>query len=484
MFESQLLIGGTFRGASGKATYDRKNPVNGNVASRTPAATLADADAAVAAAAAAFPAWAEMAPVERRKLLLKAADVMESHAQDFAARGVVETGGSGGWYHFNVGLAASMLREAASMTTQIGGEVIPSNVPGNIAMGIRQACGVVFGIAPWNAPVILGTRAVAMPLACGNTVVLKASESCPALHLLIGAVFNEAGFPPGVVNVISNAPADAPALVEHLIAHPAVRRINFTGSSAVGRIIARHAARHLKPVLLELGGKNPMVVLKDADLDEAIQAATFGSFFNQGQICMSTDRIIVDQAIADEFIEKLAAKAKSLKCCDPASGNSLFGAMVDPNAAQKVKHLIDDAVSKGAHLATGNYSIEGAIMQPAVVDKVTPAMSIYKEESFGPVVMVLRFADEEQAVALANDSEYGLSASVFSRDIARALGIAKRIESGICHINSSTVADEAQMPFGGVKSSGYGRFGGKAAIDEFTDLRWITIQTAHRHYPV
>ncbi|MGA8863196.1 MAG: aldehyde dehydrogenase [Gallionella sp.] len=484
MFESQLLIGETFRGASDKATYDRKNPVNGSVASRTPAATLADADAAVAAAAAAFPAWAAMAPVERRKLLLKAADVMEGHAQDFAARGVAETGGSGGWYHFNVGLAASMLREAASMTTQISGEVIPSNVPGNVAMGIRQPCGVVFGIAPWNAPVILGTRAVAMPLACGNTVVLKASESCPALHLLIGTVFQEAGFPAGVVNVISNAPADAPALVEHLIAHPAVRRINFTGSSAVGRIIAQHAARYLKPVLLELGGKNPMVVLKDADLDEAIQAATFGSFFNQGQICMSTDRIIVDQAIADEFTRKLAAKAKTLTCCDPATGSSLFGAMVDAKAAQKVKHLIDDAVSKGARLATGNYSIEGSIMQPAVVEGVTPAMDLYKEESFGPVVMVLRFADEEQAIALANDSEYGLSASVFSRDIARALGIAKQIESGICHINSSTVADEAQMPFGGVKSSGYGRFGGKAAIDEFTDLRWITIQTSHRHYPV
>jgi acyl-CoA reductase-like NAD-dependent aldehyde dehydrogenase len=484
MFEAQLLIGGASCGASGNATYDRINPVNGKVASRTPAVTLADADAAVKAAASAFPAWSEMAPVERRRLLLKAADVMESHAPDFAARGVAETGGSSGWYHFNVGLAASMLREAAAMTTQISGEVIPSNVPGNIAMGVRQPCGVVLGIAPWNAPVILGTRAVAMPLACGNTVVLKASEACPALHLLIGTVFQEAGFPAGVVNVISNAPADAPALVEHLIAHPAVRRINFTGSSAVGRIIAQHAARYLKPVLLELGGKNPMVVLKDADLDEAIQAATFGSFFNQGQICMSTDRIIVDQKIADEFIQKLAGKAKTLQCCDPASGSSLFGAMVDAKAAQKVKHLIDDAVSKGARLATGNYSIEGSIMQPVVVEGVTKEMAMYKEESFGPVVMVLKFADEEQAIAMANDSEYGLSASVFSRDIARALGIAKRIQSGICHINSSTVADEAQMPFGGTKSSGYGRFGGKAAINEFTELRWITIQTTHRHYPV
>lgn len=227
-----------------------------------------------------------------------------------------------------------------------------------------------------------------------------------------------------------------------------------------------------------------MVVLGDADLDEAIKAATFGSFFNQGQICMSTDRIIVDQKIADEFVNKLATKAKTLRCSDPASGNSLFGAMVDTKAAQKIKHLLDDAISKGARLATGDYSIEGSIVQPVVVDGVKPDMAIYTEESFGPVVMVLRFSDEEQAIALANDSEYGLSASVFSRDIARSLGVARRIESGICHINSSTVADEAQMPFGGMKGSGYGRFGGKAAIDEFTDLRWITIQTSPRHYPV
>ncbi len=484
MFEAQLLIGGTACAASNKATHDRINPVNGKIASRCPAATLQDADTAVAAAAAAFPEWAEMAPVERRRLLLKAADVMESHAKDFVARGIAEVGGSAGWYHFNVGLAAAMLREAASMTTQINGEVIQSNVPGNIAMALRQPCGVILGIAPWNAPVILGTRAVAMALACGNTVVLKGSEICPALHLLIGTVFQEAGFPPGVVNVLINAPADAPAFVERLIANPAVRRINFTGSTAVGRIIAQQAARHLKPVLLELGGKNPMIVLEDADLDEAVEAAAFGSFFNQGQICMSTDRIIVDQKIADKFVQKLTVKANSLRAGDPELGESLFGSMVDAKAALRVKHLIDDAVSKGAHLVTGNYDIEGSIMQAVVMDGVTPQMSMYNEESFGPVVSVVRFETDEEAIALANDSEYGLSSSVFSADIARALSVAKRIESGICHINSSTVHDEAHMPFGGVKSSGYGRFGGRTAIDQFTELRWITIQTSSRHYPV
>ncbi|SCK30107.1 aldehyde dehydrogenase [Vogesella sp. LIG4] len=484
MFETGLLIGGQQHAATGQACFERINPNSGEVASRAAAASLQDADAAVAAAQQAFPAWSATLPGERRRLLLKAAEVMESRPQDFIARGVAEAGGVPGWYGFNVMLAANMLREAAAMTTQIGGELIPSDVPGSVAMGVRQACGVVLGIAPWNAPVILGTRALAMPLACGNTVVLKASELCPALHSLIGTVFEEAGFPAGVVNVISNAPADAPAIVERLIANPAVRRVNFTGSTRVGRIVGELAARHLKPALLELGGKNPLLVLDDADLDAAVEAAAFGAFFNQGQICMSTERIIVDAKVADLFVEKLVHKASQLSAGKPGAPGAVLGGMVDPLAASRVAELVADAVAKGARLPGGPLRLDGNIMQPAVVDGVTPAMALYREESFGPVVAVLRVNNEDEAVQLANDSEYGLSAAVFSRDIARALAVARRIESGICHINGPTVHDEAQMPFGGVKASGYGRFGGKAAITEFTELRWITIQTGPRHYPI
>jgi acyl-CoA reductase-like NAD-dependent aldehyde dehydrogenase len=484
MFDSQLLIGGQARAAENNASYLRRNPGNGEVASQSAAASLNDADAAVAAAQAAFPAWSAMLPGERRGLLLKAAEVMEARTEDFIARGVAEAGGMPGWYGFNVMLAANMLREAAAMTTQIAGEVIPSDVPGSLAMGVRQACGVVLGIAPWNAPVILGTRAVAMPLACGNTVVLKASEACPALHSLIGEVFQQAGFPAGVVNVITNAPDDAPALVERLIANPAVRRVNFTGSTRVGRIVAQHAARHLKPALLELGGKNPLIVLDDADLDAAVDAAAFGAFFNQGQICMSTERILVDAKVADLFIEKLAHKANTLRAGQPGEAGAILGGMVDPLAAARVRQLVDDAVAKGARLPTGAFRASGNVVQPAVVDGVTPEMALYSEESFGPVVAILRVQNEDEAVKLANDSEYGLSSAVFSRDITRALAVARRIESGICHINGPTVHDEAQMPFGGVKASGYGRFGGKAAIAEFTELRWITVQTGPRHYPV
>ena len=480
MIYTDLLIGGQARAASNGASFDRYDPSTGEVATRAAAATLDDVDAAIAAARDAFPAWSAMSPGARRTLLLAAADKMEALRDRFVGTAVTEAGGAPVWYNFNVTLAGNMLREAAAMTTQISGEVIPSDMPGSLAMGVRQACGVVVGIAPWNAPIILGTRAVAMPLACGNTVILKASELCPALHRLIAQVFVEAGFPPGVVNFIANAPDDAPQVVERLIAHPAVRRINFTGSTKVGRIIAQHAARYLKPVLLELGGKNPVVVLDDADLDAAVEAAAFSAFFNQGQICMSADRILVDRKVAPAFIEKLAAKTASLRA---AKSDAPLAGMIDPAAAARVDAMLQDARERGASvMQTGG--LEGNILQPAIVDNVTPDMRVYQEESFGPIVSVLRFDSDEEAIRLANDSEYGLSSAVFSRDIGRAMAVAQRIESGICHINGPTVHDEAQMPFGGVKGSGYGRFGGKAAIAEFTDLRWITVQTGPRHFPI
>jgi acyl-CoA reductase-like NAD-dependent aldehyde dehydrogenase len=478
----QLLIRDRDSEASDGRTFERLNPITGEVASRAAAATVADAEAACDAAREAFPAWSELGPNARRAYLAKAADLMDQRVAEFTELMMTETGATAGWAGFNVKLAASMLREAAAMTTQITGEVIPSDKPGCIAMAVRQAAGVVVGIAPWNAPVILGVRAVALPLACGNTVVLKASEICPGTHRLIGEILREAGLPTGVVNVVTNAPADAAKVVEALIAHPAVKRVNFTGSTRVGRIIAETAGRHLKPVLLELGGKAPLIVLDDADLDAAVNAAAFGAFMNQGQICMSTERIIVDDSIADEFVRRFAAKAKSLPAGDPRTGNVVLGSVVSREAVQCISGLVENAVQKGATLVAGG-SVDGTVMSATVLDRITPDHRIYAEESFGPVVCVVRVKGDEEAIRIANDTEYGLSASVFSRDIARALKVAKRIESGMCHINGATVHDEAQMPFGGVKGSGYGRFGGKAGIAEFTDLRWITIETGPQHFP-
>jgi acyl-CoA reductase-like NAD-dependent aldehyde dehydrogenase/ABC-type branched-subunit amino acid transport system ATPase component len=477
-----LLIGGKDQPASDLRTFQRLNPIGGEIASIVAAASVGDAMRAADAAAAAFPAWSQLGPSERRHRLNAAADILARRAGEFAALMVAETGATAGWAGFNVHLAEGMLREAAAMTTQVSGEVIPTDVPGNLAMAFRQPVGVVLGIAPWNAPVILGVRAVAMPLACGNTVVLKASEMSPGVHRLIGSCLAEAGLGDGVVNVVTNAPEDAQAVVEALIAHPAVRRVNFTGSTRVGRLIALACAKHLKRVLLELGGKAPLVILDDADLDAAVNAAAFGAFMNQGQICMSTERIVVDDKVADAFVAKFAAKAKSLPYGDPRKGNVVLGSLVSSAACDRVGGLIDDAVAKGAVIAAGRRGT-GTIMPATIVDHVTPAMRIYGEESFGPVVTVVRVSGVDEAVRVANDTEYGLSSAVFGRDVARAIGVARRIEAGICHVNAPTVHDEPQMPFGGTKASGYGRFGGKAAIDEFTELRWITVQTGPRHYP-
>jgi acyl-CoA reductase-like NAD-dependent aldehyde dehydrogenase len=483
MFETLLLIDNRDVQALGGAMFERHNPLDGTVATRAAAATVADAIAAVDAARAALPAWAALGPSARRALLLRAAEALAARTGEFVAAMAQETGSAKAWAGFNVELAAGMLREAAALTTQVAGEVIPSDQPGCLAMAVRRPAGVVLGIAPWNAPVILGIRAIATPLACGNTVVLKASETCPATHRLIGEVMREAGLPPGVVNVLTHAPADAATIVAALIAHPAVRRINFTGSTRVGRLIAKLAAEQLKPVLLELGGKAPLIVLDDADLDAAVAAAAFGAYMNSGQICMSTERIIVDEKIADEFMARFNRKIASLVAGDPALGRTPLGSMVDPRAAARIRELLDEAVSKGARLHEAAPA-RGTLLSAAVLDRVTPAMRIYAEESFGPVTTVVRAENEAAAVRLANDTEYGLSSAVFGRDLARALRVAEQLETGMCHINGATVHDEAQMPFGGTKASGYGRFGGRAGIAEFTELRWITIATQAQHYPI
>jgi len=480
----QLLIGGRWTDASSGATYEKANPYTGEPAGSTAAATREDARAAVDAAHEAFRDWAAQPPERRAEVLRRASEILMERQQDIAAIVTEETGGTFGWGMFNVELGAGMLafnaEQADALSTP---ETIPSHIPGKEARAVRQAVGVVVGIAPWNAPVILGVRAIAAPLAYGNTVVLKASEECPRTHAAIIHALEDAGAPPGVVNLITNDPADAADVVDELIAHPAVRRVNFTGSTRVGRIVAENAARHLKRVLLELGGKAPMVVLADADLDRAVAAANFGSFMHQGQICMSTERIVIDQQVADEFAERLGEKAGAMTVGDPRDPGTQIGPLVNQSAMERVTELVEDAVAKGARVVTGGKA-DGPCFQPTVLAGVTPEMRIYAEESFGPVVSIVPVDGVEDAIRTANDTEYGLSSAVFSGDLDTAMEVARRLETGMCHINDTTVHDEPQMPFGGVKDSGWGRFGGNAAIDEFTELRWITVQQEPREYPI
>ena len=479
----QLLIDGHWRDAASGATHDVVNSYTREAVTTQAAAGAADVDAAVSAAAAAFPAWSALPGAERGALLSKAGDILESRGEQIAAAVSEETAGTFGWGMFNVGLAAGMFRAAGEVAQQPMEEEVASAIPGLRSRAVHQPVGVCVGIAPWNAPVILGTRAVVWALALGNTVVLKASEQSPRVHGAIVAALVDAGIPAGVVNLITNDPGDAAGVVGALIEHPATAHINFTGSTGVGRIIAEKAAPLFKRTLLELGGKAPFLVLDDADLEAAAQAATFGAFMHSGQICMSTERIIVDRSVQDALLEKLAARAEALTTGSPFEQTTMVGPVVTEASSHHVGELVDDARQHGAAIVTGGEG-EGALLSPTVVAGVTPQMRLYSEESFGPVVAVITADGVDDAVRLANDTEYGLSAAVFGRDIERAQSVAARIHSGICHINGATVHDEPTAPFGGVKASGWGRFGSGQVLHEFTTTRWITVSEEPRHYPI
>ncbi len=427
------------------------------------------------AAAAAFGEWSATPPAQRAAILSRAADLIETRVTDLAALAAAEVGAAHDWTAFNVRLAGAILRQSATLPAAMADRM---HEAGDVRSLVRRRpAGVVLGIAPWNAPVTLAARAIAAPLACGNSAVLKASELCPRTHALVADVLHDAGVPQGALGLVLHAPHEAEAVVETLIAHPAVRRVNFTGSTRVGQRIAAACARHLKPSVLELSGKAPLIVLDDADLDAAAQAAAFGAFFNQGQICMSTERVIVLDAVADAFVARLTAIAADLRAGRPGTEGARLGTLISADAAARVRGLIDDAIARGATLLAGG-AVDGAVMQPAVVDHVSPAMRLYHEESFGPVASVIRVTDIDEAVSVANDTDYGLAAAVFGRDEARALAVADRIESGICHVNGPTVYDDPALPFGGLKASGWGRIGGSASIEAFTELRWIA-----RHDP-
>ncbi|WP_460062450.1 aldehyde dehydrogenase family protein [Streptomyces sp. YKOK-I1] len=479
-----LLIGGKeIPAASGRTTAD-PNPWTGEVFASVAAAGPEDVRAAVDAADAAFAEWAALAPFARRKIFADAATLMEQRVELAVEAMAGEAGGTRLWSMFNVMVAANFLREAAAAITAPRGDVLTTQEAGGLSLAVREPLGVVAAFAPWNAPVILGTRAVAAALAAGNTVVVKASEDAPiACALLVADVLREAGLPDGVLNVITNDKADAAEIAETLIADPRVRAVNFTGSTGVGRIIGTLAARHLKPAVLELGGKNSVVVLEDADLDHAVNAAAFAAFMNSGQICMCADRILVHASLAEEFTRRFTAKVAALPSGDPGLPATVVGPLVDQAAAQRVAGLVADARARGARVLTGGGAPEGALYPATVLTDVPEDAALHHTEAFGPVVVIRSFEDDDEAVALANDTEHGLSCGVITENATHGLKVARRIRTGIVHVGDQSVGDEPQAPFGGFAASGYGRFGGRWGIESFSNTRWVTVSTEQPHYP-
>jgi acyl-CoA reductase-like NAD-dependent aldehyde dehydrogenase len=466
-------------------TFDVYESTTGDVVHSAPAASAEQAVAAVESADRAFETWRDSTPIERRSILNKAVEILQKRKDELVDAMVRETGAKPSWCAFNVKVGIEFVMEGAGMVTQIKGDILPSNDKGMLAFVFKEPVGVVLGIAPWNAPIILSIRSFITPIVCGNTAILKASESSPYTQYLVADCFRQAGLPAGVLNFICCPRNSAAAVTEAMVAHDAVTRVNFTGSTAVGRIIGNMCARYMKPVVLELGGKAPMVVLKDANLEEAVKAAAFGAMMHQGQICMSTERVIVHRSVAEKFKQLFQAKINSLYSADPKQDpKAPIGSLITQAAGNRVRGLLEDALSKGASVLGGKLEIKGSISQPIALTNVNKSMDIYYQESFGPTVAVYEFDTNEEAIKLANDTEYGLVSSVYSDDIPEALAVARRIKSGSCHINGPTVHDEPHLPLGGQKSSGYGRFGGLACINEFTEERVVTIGRHGHHYPV
>ena len=477
------LIGGEWADADSGRTFDDINPYTGEVYARIPASGATDAQRAIDAAERAFPAWAKVGARARQALFLKAADIVERRADELVSIMAQESGASNAFSRFQIQWSVGLLRQAAGYPYLSGGEIVPSDTAGVFAMAIRKPLGVVAGISPWNGALALGMRTVVCPLACGNTVVLKPSEDAPVCAgLVIGEILHEAGFPAGVVNVVTHAPGEVGPIADPLFESRAVRAYNFTGSSTTGALLAARAGQHLKRIALELGGYNPMLVLHDADLAYSVDTAIFAAFFHQGQICMNTRKILVARPLFDDFLERFAARAATLRAGDPTNPATKIGPLINDQAVAKVQAGIARAVALGARIVAGGGN-DGRCFEPTVLVDVPVNAPLYCEEVFGPVVVIEPFDDEQDAVHKANGSNYGLSVSIMSRDVWRAITLGGQIQAGMVNVNGPTMGGEPQIPFGGVKDSGWARFG-RWAIDIFSDLNLVTVSQQQRQYPL
>ncbi|MFD1702559.1 aldehyde dehydrogenase family protein [Methylopila henanensis] len=475
----KLFIGGEWVASSRNIVADSFNPADGALFARTQQAGRDEVVGAIDAAHKAFEAWGASLASEREKILLKTAEVIERRTPEIRDMLIDECGSVFNKALWEISYVTDCLVSAAGDVRHVMGETMPVTQPGQISMSVRRPLGVVAGIAPFNSPFLLSMKKIAFALAAGNTFVLKPSEETPISGALIADIFDEAGLPAGVLNVVPGVPAEVGELI---MADPRVKLVTFTGSTRTGRKLAVEAAKHLKKFTLEMGGKSPLIVLKDADLDYAVDAAAFGVFLHQGQVCMANSKIMVEAPIFEVFKERFVAKAKTVPVGHPRETTSVIGPLIRDGQVSFIDGQLEDARAKGAKVETGG-GHEGRYFEPTVLSGVTPEMRIYHEESFGPVVSLIRVEDSEEALRIANDTEYGLSAAVITNDLQKAMDLSMRLESGMVHVNDCTITDEPHVPFGGVKNSGFGREGGRSSWEELTEQKWITIQLGKREFP-
>jgi acyl-CoA reductase-like NAD-dependent aldehyde dehydrogenase len=480
---ADLFIGGSWVPAVSGRRFDDFDPWDRSVFASVASGDAEDARLAVEAAQAAFPVWSSWSPSSRQQVFLRAAQLLAARAAAVVDLLAAETGCGIVFARIQIDFCLALLRQAAALPYASPGHLVPSDIAGTQALAVRRPVGVVAAIAPWNAALVLAGRAVVGPLALGNTVVLKPSEESP----LTGGTFwasllAEAGLPDGALNVVTHAPGEASMIASELVSHPLVRRVSFTGSTGTGRRLAESAARHLKRSVLQLSGSNPLLVLADASLPLAVTAATFGAFVHQGEVCMCVRRIIVDRSVASPFISGFVDRVAGLPVGDPRDPATVVGPLINEWAHALISRRVSEAVSLGATVLTGGSAV-GPCYRPTVLTDVPPAAEIAFEETFGPVALIEVVDGPDEAVARANASRFGLTAGIISADVYRSLGLAQQLSAGIVHVNDQTVNDEPQMPFGGLKDSGWGRFGLGFTAEEFTDQQWITLRDSPRSYP-
>jgi aldehyde dehydrogenase (NAD+) len=475
---TQQYINGEWRMGTGNSMLENRNPYTGEVLYTYRSASRQDVDDAYQAAYEAQKLWKKTSPAEKQAYLERLVQVITEERDNVYYWTCSEGGSIKPKSDFEFFTSIAFVKEAMSFPERMKGTILPSNIPGKENYIYREPKGVIGVIAPWNVPLVLAMRSVLPAIACGNTVVLKPASDTPASAFMIAEFFEKAGFPKGVLNVIAGRGSE---IGDAIVEHPIPELISFTGSTEVGRRIGEVAGQNLKDVSLELGGNNVMIVLKDADIEQAAKAAAFGAFFHQGQVCMALNRIIVDQAVHDNFVHAFVNVVKNLPVGDPADPNTFIGPIINRSQIDNIEGFVRDTIAAGAKVALEGKTA-GPLIYPWIFTEVTNDMPAACHEVFGPVCCVIRSQSEQEAIDIANASEYGLSGSVFTRDLFHGIQVARQIKSGMVHVNDQSINDEPHVMFGGEKASGVGRFNGEWVLQKFTTEQWISVQREYRPF--